>query len=198
MVELKKMWKSPRPLPQRKKYSFQNKSVHFASLHSWEENFSKNRPSGPIISISQNVRMFVCLFVCLSHFLTPFNGLCPPTSQIPISWLFRYSESLGKNNRKKVVSDLKNLAHKRCKIATLEKLLQIFFISSLRLNVFLPPLPEVQYPWRKVMERSGLRFKTFAHKGCKIGAQFFSCCFLLPNFALQAEFVGTGATHRLI
>ena len=49
------------------------------------------------------------------------------------------------------------------------------FVCSLlryRLNVFLPPLPKVGYPifleirnpWRKVMERSGLRFKHFCSK----------------------------------
>ena len=31
--------------------------------------FSKHRPSGPMLSITRNVHMFVCLFVCLSaHF----------------------------------------------------------------------------------------------------------------------------------
>ena len=42
----------------------------------------------------------------------------------------------------------------------------------------MPLLPKVQCPnfldfwnpWWKVMERSGLRFETFAHKGCKIAA----------------------------
>ena len=46
---------------------------------------------------------------------------------------------------------------------------------SLRLTVFLPPLPKVQCPknldfwnpWGKVKERSGLRFENFSHKGCK-------------------------------
>ena len=33
---------------------------------SWIPIFSKHRPSEPILSISQNVRMFVCVFVCLS------------------------------------------------------------------------------------------------------------------------------------
>ena len=43
---------------------------------------------------------------------------------------------------------------------------------SLRLTVFSPPLPEVQYlsfldirnPWGKVMERNGLRFEHFCSK----------------------------------
>ena len=73
----------------------------------WVNGFSKHRPSGPMVSISRNVRMFVCVFVCHTF--------------------------------------------------------------SLRLTVFLPPLPEVQCPnflyirnpWGKVMERSGLRFENF-------------------------------------
>ena len=56
--------------------------------------FSQNRPSGPIISLSQNVRMCVCLFVfCPSHFLTLFNGIFAPTSGIPMPKLFRFLES---------------------------------------------------------------------------------------------------------
>ena len=44
--------------------------------------FSKNRASKPILSISRNVRMCVCWFVCPSHFLTPFNGLLPPLPDV--------------------------------------------------------------------------------------------------------------------
>ena len=73
--------------------------------------FLKHWPSGPMLSISQNVRLSVCVSVC------PF-----------VCSLLRY-----------------------------------------RLNVFLPPLPEVgcpifleiQNPWGKVMERSGLTFEHF-------------------------------------
>ena len=72
--------------------------------------FSKHRPSGPMLSISRNVRLSVCLSV---HSLL---------------WY--------------------------------------------RLNVFLPPLPEVRCPifleirnpWGKVMERSGLIFEHFCLK----------------------------------
>ena len=75
------------------------------------EIFSRHRPSGPMLSISQNVRLSVCLSECLF-----------------VCSLFRY-----------------------------------------RLNVFLPPLPqvgcpkllEIRNPWGKVMERSGLRFEIF-------------------------------------
>jgi hypothetical protein len=80
--------------------------------------FSKHWPSGPMLSISRNVRpsvrVFVRLFVCLS-----------------VCSLLRH-----------------------------------------RLNVFLPPLPEVGCPifleirnaWGKVMERSGLRYEHFCLK----------------------------------
>ena len=43
-----------------------------------------------------SICLFVCLLVCPSHFLTPFNGLFGPTSRSTMSKLFRYSESLGK------------------------------------------------------------------------------------------------------
>ena len=80
---------------------------HFKNEHSM---FSKHRPSGPLLSISQNVRLCVCPCVCS---------------------LLRY-----------------------------------------RLNVFLPPLPEVgcpifleiRNPLGKVVERSGLRFEHFCLK----------------------------------
>ena len=45
------------------------------------------------------------------------------------------------------------------------------------------------------MERSGVRFETFAHKGYKIAAQFFLV--LLANFALLAGFFGIAATMRI-
>ena len=83
----------------------------------WNLPFSKHLPSGPMLSISQNVRLSVRLCVCLS-----------------VCSLLRYS-----------------------------------------LNVFLPPLPEVgcpilleiQSPWKKIMQRSGLRFENFCLKVVK-------------------------------
>ena len=92
-----------------------------------------------------------------------------------------------------MVSDLKTFAHKGCKIAAAKKVfLTDFFICSLRLNVFLPPLPEVQCPnfldlrnpWGKVMERSG--WKLLLIKGVKSPRKkklVFSA-----NFALLAGF----------
>ena len=67
--------------------------------------FSKHRPSGPMLSISQNVRLCVCpsvcLLVCLFTFEVPLNGLFAPTSQSRMSNIFRDLESLGKSNGKK-------------------------------------------------------------------------------------------------
>ena len=67
--------------------------------------FSKHRPSGPMLSISGNVRLSVCLSVrlcvCLFTFEVPFNGLFAPTSRSRMSNIFRDWESLGKSNGKK-------------------------------------------------------------------------------------------------
>ena len=67
--------------------------------------FLKHRPSGPMLSISRNVHMFVCLSVCLSvcvfTFQVPFNGLFAPTSQSRMTKIFRDSKSLGKSAGKK-------------------------------------------------------------------------------------------------
>ena len=89
-------------------------SVSTNRMQSNITSFSKHRPSGPMLSISQLVRLCVCLCVrpCVCS-------------------LLRY-----------------------------------------RLNVFLPPLPEVgcpifleiRNPWGKVMERSGLTFEHFCLK----------------------------------
>ena len=59
--------------------------------------FSKHRPSGPMLSISRNVRLYICLFT----FEVPFNGLFAPTSRSQMSNIFTDSESLGKSNGKK-------------------------------------------------------------------------------------------------
>ena len=62
--------------------------------------FSKHRPSGPMLSISRNVRLCVCPSVCVFTFEVPFKHLFAPTSfGCPI--FFRASESLGKSNGKK-------------------------------------------------------------------------------------------------
>ena len=59
--------------------------------------FSKHRPSGPMLSISWNVRLSFRLSV---HFEVPFTGLFAPTSRSQMSNIFRDSESLGTSNEK--------------------------------------------------------------------------------------------------
>ena len=82
-----------------------------------------------------------------------------------------------------MVSDIKTVAQKGFKIAAAKKFFRdfFFFISSLCLNVFLSPLPEVgcpkileiRNPWGKVMDRSGLTFEIFCLELVRIAAQFF-------------------------
>ena len=59
--------------------------------------FSKHRPSGPMLSIIQNVRLRVRLSVRLFNFEVPFKRLFAPTSRSWMSNIFRDSESLGKS-----------------------------------------------------------------------------------------------------
>ena len=63
--------------------------------------FLKHRPSGPMLSISRNVHLSVCVSVRLFTFEVPFKRLFAPTSQSRVSKIFRDSESLGKQNGKK-------------------------------------------------------------------------------------------------
>ena len=59
--------------------------------------FSKHQPSGSMLSISQNVHMFVCLSVCVfvcSHLRYHVNA---PTSQSGMSKVLRDLASLGKS-----------------------------------------------------------------------------------------------------
>ena len=80
-----------------------NYAFFFKSFFSFK--FSKHRPSGPMLSISQNVHMCVCLCVCVSvclfTFEVPFNGLFVPTFRSLMSKTFRDSESLVKSKGKK-------------------------------------------------------------------------------------------------
>ena len=64
--------------------------------------FSPDRPTGPIRSSSRDVRVYVCMCVCLS--LLPIYALMymfAPTSRSRMSKIFRDSESLGKSSGKK-------------------------------------------------------------------------------------------------
>jgi hypothetical protein len=139
--------------------------------------FSKHWPSGPMLSISQNVRLCVCLSVCLSvclfTFQVLFNGLFAPTSQSRMSNIFRDSKTLGKSKGKKW-SQIWTFLFENCLKSPRKKKKKIFNFSVFFgfrsfLTVFLPPLPEVgcpifleiRNPWEKVMERSGLTFEHF-------------------------------------
>ena len=133
----------------------------FKALTLWADTFYK--PKCP------SVCLCVCLSVCPSHFLTPFKGLFAPTFWNSMSKLLRYLESLRKINGKKWSQIWKLLLIRGEKLPRQNFFLQIFFICSLRLSVFLSPFPKVQYPnildiWnpcRSVMEWSDLRFKNF-------------------------------------
>ena len=85
-------------------YNFVSKFYVFIYFSKWVTFLtliSKHRPSGPMLSISRNVRLSVHVFVCLFTFEVPFNSLFAPTSQSRMSNIFRDSESLGKSNGKK-------------------------------------------------------------------------------------------------
>ena len=67
--------------------------------------FPKHPPSGPMLSMSQNVRLNVHPCICPSvrvfTFEVPFKHLFAPTSRSRMSNIFRDSKSLGKSNGKK-------------------------------------------------------------------------------------------------
>ena len=69
----------------------------WAAVHSTTE---LHFQSGPMLSISLNVRLSVCPSVCVFIFEVPFKRLFAPTSQSPMSNIFRDLESLGKSNGK--------------------------------------------------------------------------------------------------
>ena len=114
----------------QKHCDLETESVQWADLIKINKYFSFQRigPLGRIcLLVEMSVCMFVCLSVCPSHFLTPFNGIFAPISRSPMSKFFRFPESLGKSNVKKWFLDLKTFAHKGCKIAAAKQFLQIFF-----------------------------------------------------------------------
>ena len=91
------------------------------------------------------------------HLFTPFKRPFAPTSRSPMSKLFRFLESLGKSFGKKWSQIGKLLLIKGVKWPRKKKNVfgQIlpywagffwYWYFSLRLTVFLPPLPEVQCP----------------------------------------------------
>ena len=126
-------------------------------------------------------------FFCFSLHL---SSLLAPISRSPMSKTIRFWDSFGKSNGKKWSQIWKLLLNKGVKLLWRKKFfLRIFFICSLRLNIFLPPLLKVQFPnfldfpnsLEKVMEGRGLGYKTFAHRGCKVAC-------VRRNFAFLAGF----------
>ena len=78
----------------------------FKALQSFNYIFSKYRPSGPMLSISRNVRlcvsMSVCPYVCpCVHFEVTFKYLFVPTSKSWMSKVFRNLESFRKHDKEK-------------------------------------------------------------------------------------------------
>ena len=63
--------------------------------------FSNHQPSGPMLSISRFVRLYVHLSIRVFTFEVAFKRLFAPTSQSWMSNIFRDLESLGKSNGKK-------------------------------------------------------------------------------------------------
>ena len=98
--------------------------------------FSKHRPSGPMLSISRNVRLCVRVCVCLFTFEVPFNGLFVPTSQSRMSNIFRDLESLGKSNGKKWSQIWTFLFENFLKSPRQRKVFFFTFFGLLRFSVF--------------------------------------------------------------
>ena len=132
----------------------------FLAIPALSRHFQPFQPYPAISSHSSHFQQFPAISSHFSHF-QPYPV---------ISTFFSHFQ---------VVSHLTTFAHKGCKIAAAKKVFFtdfFFLICSLRLNVFLPPLPKVQCPnfldfqnpWGKVMERSGLRFANLPRKKNKI------------------------------
>ena len=105
--------------------------------------FSKHRPSGPMLSISQfvrpSVRLYVCPSVCLFTFEVPFNGLFAPTSRSQMFNIFRDSESLGKSNWKKW-SQIWTFLFENClKLPRKKKIFFTFFTFEVPFNGLFAP-----------------------------------------------------------
>ena len=98
-------------------------------------------------------------------FLTPFNGLLPPTSQSPMCNFFRFSKSLGKSNGKKWYQIWKHFLIQGVQLLQRKKVFyRIFFICSLRLTSFCPHFPKsnVQtFRFSESLGKSNWRFESF-------------------------------------
>ena len=92
-----------------------------------------------MLSISQNVRLCVRLSVCLSaHVFTyeaAFKRLFAPTSQSPMSKIFRDSEFLGESSGKKWSQIRTFLLNNGLKSLRREKILRIFLLPLFTFEV---------------------------------------------------------------
>ena len=135
--------------------------------------------------------MSVRLSVCLLTFEVPFKRLFAPTFQSSISKLFRFLESLGKNDGNKRFQILKTFAHKGCKIAMTKKFfLNIFFLHLFTLfkRLF---VPISQSPMSKL-----------AYLGCKMAVLkkvfFFFCKFCLTSRIFLVSVLLSASVERCL
>ena len=136
-----------------------------------------------MLSISQFVRLYVCLCVCLSVcsllrycltvFLPPLPEIgCPIFLHIRNPW-GKVMERSGLRYENFCLKIVENRVTKKSFFSLhFFHFFSIFFGFRSFLTVFLPPLLEVEYPifleirnpWGKVVERSGLRNEHFCLK----------------------------------
>ena len=91
--------------------------------------FSKHRPSVPMLSISQNIRLCVRLSVCVFTFEVMLKRLFAPTSRSRMSKIFDIQNPWGKVvERSGLIFEEKN-ALKLSKIAATKKVFYRFFSS---------------------------------------------------------------------
>ena len=154
------------------------------------------------MSVCVSVCVSLCVSVCLFTFEVPFKHLFAPTSQ---SWMSKFLE-IRNPWGKVVVSDINIFAQKLSKIAAaifcLFVYIYFYFICSLLrycLNISLSRIPEIgcpkflelQNPWGKEMERSGLRCEHFCLKmilNCCSKKVFFTDLFFLCSLHLNVLF----------
>ena len=169
--------------------------------------FSKHRPSGPMLSISRNVRLCVCLSVCLFTFEVPFNILFTPTSRSRMSNIFRDSESLGKSNEKKW-SQIWTILFENCLKSPRKK--KVFFFTFFVLFRFLVFFNGVFAPisWNRmssIFRDSESLKKSNGKKWSNIWTFLFGKCLKSPRkkkfffcwVCLGLPSYGIGATIRI-
>ena len=143
--------------------------------------FFKHRPSGPMLSMSQNVLMFVCVFVCLSirhifslHFTVFLRPLpevqCPNFLNIPI-----FFEKV----RERSGPDLKAFAQKGFKITSAKMFFTIFFHLFIQIKRFFAPT--FRGPMSKLFRYSESLGKGNGKKWSQIVKHFFFGEFCLAS-----------------